>query len=426
MSNINKTSLSTRIATYFKEGTKSLKEKVSNLKLSWHSKKESINEFKNKQVPQHQIQEREVTSNPKSLEYSLSNVVRDKGKQTPQPEMVKVSSRYLGKIDLHPNIFPNSPLGKNLGVVAGMKIDAGFELYQKLINPNKSDPLLSPTKEDVSNLMWFLKAKAELKASSHEEGAMTVEDPGGKIRDYLDGCKEMYQRMSSHIKNFQTKDNVHRGIDFHHGNVKTNQQANEMLPYGMGALLYGSMPNGKNGMPKDMLYLKMEPHGAAAFKPSTGYQTGLGSRKLNRHDIGQALGHSFGFIRSLYQKLTGKTTLGNARKEHIPSDIKKSFDTLVKSMPEGPHYWLSNNTLGGYLLGDERTGFSKDGIRNMYTKANDLLNMFNDNQIKLDDKTATNLKNFIKKIDDNPNFDNLDVRTGNEVIFTKDELSSKN
>src|SRR5690606_18187822 len=116
--------------------------------------------------------------------------------------------------------------------------------------------------QDVTDVMWYLHAMAEYKAGAHwKEGAITIEDPGGRIREFLDKCEgHAYQRPSTHVEGFQSAPNGRpRGIDCY-GQLGPDQ----VLPYGRQTILYqqmGTQTDQTPLMPRNMLFLKMEQYG---------------------------------------------------------------------------------------------------------------------------------------------------------------------
>jgi len=85
---------------------------------------------------------------------------------------------------------------------AAEKTARGLDLYDQIIlgkAPEKA------TRQNVTDLLWALKSKAEEKNGPYVRGAMTV--PGGdKLRAFLDTCQEeVYPRSSSHLLEQQGK-----------------------------------------------------------------------------------------------------------------------------------------------------------------------------------------------------------------------------
>ncbi len=280
------------------------------------------------------------------------------------------------------------------------KVDAGHELVNS-VTVGKHDERC--TVKDMTNIMFFLQCKAEAtKTDGHfHEGAFSLPDPGQRLRKFLDGCPEAYQRDSSHVSGFQTQDGgKHRGIDAY----GSGKNFDELLPNGMKTLLYGTMQQSDAlHMPGDRLYLKIESHGAWATKPKGGGDEGGPHRLGNHHDVGAILGHSLSFINS-----RGQGSAAGTFKERIPSPTKKSFEALIKNAPED---------LQGILKKDNPTS-TAGGIRVMLANVETALNK---KDPVPDTDTLKALNQF--KSDTMRDYDNTSLRIGNEIIFTAGDLT---
>ena len=92
--------------------------------------------------------------------------------------------------------------------VVGEKLQNGKQLLDRLLTDPEyaSDPDVAPALKDVTDLMWYLRNKAEESAgAAFEKGALSIPDDGNLLRGYFDRCTEVYNRYSSHIKAQQEK-----------------------------------------------------------------------------------------------------------------------------------------------------------------------------------------------------------------------------
>jgi hypothetical protein len=210
------------------------------------------------------------------------------------------------------------------------KIKEGKELCDKVNDPN-FDPRRArrPTREDLANFMWYVKSLAENKQDEPSaKGAVTLPDPGNKIRKYLSRTKGMYYRVSSHIEE-QAKQQTNnpdgtksaRGVDYYDGSVNDPEN---LLPYGMKTVLMQSVDGG-NGK---RLYLKMETESAMIGpSPIYGTDTTDSQRWKNPKDVGRSIKH----LKNLVIPEKDKTGLSAFREQTPPEDME-AYDDLMNSM----------------------------------------------------------------------------------------------
>jgi hypothetical protein len=213
------------------------------------------------------------------------------------------------------------------------KIGSGKEIFQILesVTDGDFDNLPQPNLEMVSNLMWFVKAKAQEKIGEpYDRGALTIPDPGNKIRRWLDKCPEIYGRDSSHLKGEQRKTHGQaRGIDFGGGITENRdvKDVNQLLPNGMGTLLVQQV---KTSRGEDRIYLKVEPQSARWNPLFTKDDETPEPRALRPED--KDLGHILDFV---------KTKIGIAQtvedrelkmfREAVDKAVKESYEKILSS-----------------------------------------------------------------------------------------------
>jgi hypothetical protein len=317
-------------------------------------------------------------------------------------------------VDIRQSILPKSVLNSMSQLDAHTliqdKVNAGYikmkEVMGGMVDIDVSTGKTAPaSKEDVSNLMFFLHVRGEAHAdASFSQGAFNIPDPEGHLLQYLDSAQDAYQRVSSHTEGFQAaQGGQHRGIDFEGG----ARNPEELLPYDMGSLLYGklgteSLGNGAGGtmpgMPEQRIFLKNESHGARLFPPSTRDAAGP-VRGWKARDLSQAVGHSLSFLAT-----RGRGSAEGTRKERIPDTVKNEFRALTRdnTLPE---------KIKSMLKADNPTDNSM-GIRIMNRNAVSALNEAKSTGES--PETIAKLESFITSLG---NYDHLDVRIGNEVIM---------
>lgn len=272
-------------------------------------------------------------------------------------------------ISISPSLIPRSTLQSvdNLQTELQGKIDRGRELVDKLRHNTEDKPVV-PSKKDVSDIMWFLHVSAEGKAGApFKAGAITVDDPGGRIREYLDRSGEVYQRKSSHIGGFQKVDGgAHRGIDF--GGAPNN--LDELLPNGRSTVLYGRLAQGTQQMPREMLFLKMESHGCRLASPSSKIRDGEGHGPQDRkvklgHDLKAFFGHAFSFLGGIGERSSGNHA-ADSRKERVNKPFIEGYKNLVSQMPDAIKEILNRDDplskSGGIRVMSNNIDLVRDGL----------------------------------------------------------------
>lgn len=284
------------------------------------------------------------------------------------------------------------------------RVDSGHRVWEGVSNGTLQGPA---SLEDVRDLMTFLLAKGMEKGDGFSEGAFNISDPDHRLRDFLDSSPEVYQRPSSHIEGFQqAPGGSHRGIDVR-GNVT--------LPYGKATLLYGGINAGVQGMGENRLFLKTEEHGcrlSSRWTPNRDPNM-RPDRPARFGDIGQFLGHATGFFRTVLRGISGGRLFPNAkdsRKERMPGDVSKDFKAILKGLDRS-----GKTEIAGILRQNDPLATSQ-GIRVMVANLNEALA-----RQDLDQPTREAMQHLSSKL--STRFDHLDVRIGNEVVLSQDELA---
>ncbi len=286
------------------------------------------------------------------------------------------------------------------GVISS-RIRHGENLYHSAVND--TPPPTNPTPKDVADLILFLRAKASANGDDFTHGAMSIEDPGGKLLAYLKSSRESYARSSSHLRGIQIATlpdgdrNIQRGIDITPGT--------EGLPCGHKTTVFGAIPQIRNESQR--LFLKTESHGCRystlSHDDAVAARAGSGGvdRPKRSGDFRDAIGHTFSFLAT-----RGKGRAGS-RKEHLPGSVKTAYKATVKALKESPYY----KSFGGFLeLSQASVGGY--GLRSLRTILNDM---------KLDPNYSSGLAAMLKPLEDEiANFkyqDHPTIRLGSEVIL---------
>ena len=155
------------------------------------------------------------------------------------------------------------------------------------------------------------------KGEINERGAFSVVDPDGRLYQWLDTCKELYLRTSTHARAYhhQTVDghmNMPRGLD---------------IPEGMGGLMggmrtlhYFSLPE-TGGHPR-RLYLKCETYGIfrstiSKEEEESSRAPGMQTRQMRAGDTSESIKHCM----SLATVFTRRGNSAGNRKETTPEVI---------------------------------------------------------------------------------------------------------
>lgn len=214
------------------------------------------------------------------------------------------------------------------------KILRGGAIMNKLLDPS-FDPSegRGPTQQEISDLMFFLKVRAE-KASGDQwvRGAMVIPDPGNKIRRWMDRTKgHVYTRDSSHLSKEDQgqRGGQGRGMDF---NTDTLDRG---LPYGQRTLLYQQLTRQGDGY----LYIKQETEGAritmgALFRDDDAPDM-KDVRPVNwGNDFGEAWRHGKNFV------VGDPDKSGLARHAEKwgdqPSDVRTAYERLLAAVKTDP------------------------------------------------------------------------------------------
>lgn len=264
------------------------------------------------------------------------------------------------------------------------------------------------------------------KGELNERGAFSVEDPNGRIYQWLDRCKEIYMRTSTHAPAYHHQNvdghlNMPRGIDF-----KRNMGG---LLGGMRTFHYFTLPAANNEPRR--LYLKCETHGIynstiSKKDEENSRASGMQTRKERPDDKSESFKHLMSLVTSITRRGPGE---GN-RKELLPASVRTTMEQC--------QHILVQNGLNSYAqqLGNNVAGKANGGIRmlleNLERLTNDALNKKGEDRSKamavLERITVTirnSIESYVSETSDDGKVKrtgSASSRIGNEVMLNQNEV----
>jgi len=227
------------------------------------------------------------------------------------------------------------------------KVAKGLDLYEDIAG-DRVDLNAETTVEQVTDLMWALKSKAQKKAQGgFIKGAMTVPN-GEKLRAFLDKCPDRYGRKSSHIKKQQKGGPGHspRGMDLYGGTealAEDKEDVSGLLPAGMNAMLWQQVDGEEIGQDgegkpiyKQLLYLKMETEGARVGGTVKGDETLPTSRDMKVKDVGRSIKHLGNLIKGKMGFKEEPDKDLKTTREEWPEAAKKAAKKIMKKVNDKP------------------------------------------------------------------------------------------
>lgn len=243
----------------------------------------------------------------------------------------------------------------------------------------------------IVNLVWYFYSLAAKKGQDFEQGTFGIKDYKDVICEFLCKCEIAYSRtnfeaygikapivMTSHY--YEHKDKMEQfGID-----IPREYRNSLILPKGMTHILFGLIPEGN-------LFLKPEDYGIG-----------------NPMDL---IDHSVDYAMSKIRKIDG---IGNGdeqkgmRKERVPKNVLNAWQKLFDN-----YFGESNtvDTIEFYKAGKTY------GISHMLYIINNSKEFNIENETYKQKREKLGFKLFLKQI-----YDNLDSRTGNEVVLTNEDF----
>jgi hypothetical protein len=274
-------------------------------------------------------------------------------------------------------------------------IARGYQVLDRVLDGCHS--VLGEAETDATDtvaVMWALFDAACAKDQGYEQGSYVVEDRHGYLLQFLKGNHGTYGRISTHLKEPSRLTQAgHYGID-----VLGDYQAGEgswrpyaasnpafvqqnILPARKGTILFIPMAADPSiGLHTQHIFIKTEDHGMRTW---SGY-----------------LHHGWDLVAGRVGKLLGLQTEEVARKERIDDHLAAAWAEVQVRVPRNEATRLSRNA-------------HKIGVRVMVAEARRLQGK--------DPELDLAIHNF-QGLVASRNYDFLDVRTGDEVIFSEIDL----
>lgn len=204
------------------------------------------------------------------------------------------------------------------------------------------------TTRNVACVTLALHAGTVKKGEINERGAFSVDDPDGRLYQWLDTCKELYLRTSTHARAYH-----HETVDGH-----MNMPRGLDIPEGMGGLMggmrtlhYFALPETGVGQSR-RLYLKCETYGI--FRSTISKQEEESSRSLGMQTRQMRAGDTSESIKHCMSLATVFTRRGNSagnRKETTPevilNAVKDAQSTLRRAGLDEQATTLGQNVKDG-------------------------------------------------------------------------------
>jgi len=293
------------------------------------------------------------------------------------------------------------------------QITHGLEILNELIRGNLPESRTAEEKsKNVAALSWALFYLAIEKEQPFDQGSFVIEDQHGTIFRYLSDPRISYPRPSSHLNLLKKEtQSSHFGIDFQGCFLSdgldwkpycpsswiTGMWFKELpiLPTQKAHLLFGRMASGENTYLKtDHVFIKFEDHGL-------GTATGLFGHTLDYLQMTKGLN-----LRMISQPNWGRFV----RVERVDSGIIYLFEQVLSE------YYSSHPK----EFEDAAMKAHEYGIRYMITEINRIIKLH-------PHEMPVSLRIPITRFNEGlerRKLDHLDARTGNEVIFSADEIVS--
>jgi tetratricopeptide (TPR) repeat protein len=294
------------------------------------------------------------------------------------------------------------------------KIGKGKDLFEQVQKNPGFIKQWAPTPEDVTDLMWFIKSKAqESMGQAFERGAMTIPDDDGNLQALLDKCEEAYIRDSSHMKDQQKREGGQaRGIDFYEG-VEEGSVADtsRLLPSGMRTLLTQKVTTAQG---KRRLYIKMETESArirAQFYKKDFYRNEIESRPREWKDWSNSIKHLGNLIKSKLGMSQGEDPVLRTFREKVPKAIETHIKAALKAAKD-----TENEEAEEAIKGLQKA--VKGGVTQIWAA----YLAIGESGIEMDKSVYENLAKMAQAIFDIAPDVNPDERLGDEVVVSMDDL----
>ncbi len=314
------------------------------------------------------------------------------------------------------------------------RIDAGSRLMADVLSGRADN--VNPDVPQVSDLMLYIDALAHSKGCAFVEGALNLEDPEGKLYQFLDRCPEKYLRDSSHLKaeqraNVDGHTNVHRGIDI--------PQGPGGLPNNRRTIMIATIP-AKEGAGRQV-FIKPETFGCR-FNTLKNHERLAGSSASPERNIrflenpgeffqnlGEAIQHGLSFLSAQGNKTVEALGDVSTRKERISPAIIDAFNQAKEKLgaytSAQPERMRALDSMLEILDKNNPTADDK-GVHAMIKNFKEAMYQVKNpefNVPEMQELMASVINDFAMAVAPHlKEVNGLEVRVGDEVIFTRDQM----
>jgi hypothetical protein len=310
-------------------------------------------------------------------------------------------------------------------------VNEGKAIYDQIMNGTVDRP--AHGKEDMAKLMWYMQALASSKAAGssggegmalYKQGGMFVEDPDRRLETFLLNANS-YTRSSSHLHGFQ-----HQGPEYrpHGADVRKVETPNERR-----TILFQRIPPQETaGGVKHMLFFKMEEHGCRGLSTKG---TGRGESPVSAwhsvkrflSNIWDTLGHGLGLTKSVRQRSGALAITGQDNRERVPKDAAQNYTAFIEraGVTTGldPNAVQTRAAMVRLLEQGNPHLEDSNGIKGMIANLKAALaegQAHNPEDPLLQDPILRDGQSLLRQFQRRG--DHADLRIGNEVILTREEM----
>lgn len=287
-------------------------------------------------------------------------------------------------------------------------IENGQVIMDHVLKGQLTSPADTPmgSEKAVTSLMWYLMTLAIKKGQGHDQGSFGIEDPQGRLYNFLlkaEGCGDResshYVGRSEATTGFSTmimKSSRHKGVDVVSGKLPADKR--HILFAQVDANTPG-VANSKGGFDKEkILFIKLEDF-SPFMTTAYGYDFAMHGAELAVAQYNKAF-------------LPGSDDLPEMAKERVPAATVKEFIAQVKNLDEVNLAEINQKMAARGFTETPEKGAKLYGIAYMtaFMQEAGRLAIF---PVELD------VNKFFATL---PNLDHMDKRTGREVYLTSAEL----
>ena len=364
-----------------------------------------------------------------------NNVAPQAGFEIPQKLTVRIGdSDVIFEKKQYEDMIKETPEAQrpksvnDLKEIIAARVNKGREIMKDVLNGNGFRH--QATTRNVACLTLAFHAATMNKGEYNERGSFSVADPRGRLYQWLDSCKEIYTRTSTHAKNYH-----HETVDGH-----MNMPRGLDIPTGMGGLMggmktlhYFTIPLVK-GQPR-RLFLKTETHGIynstiSAEEDQKSRSPGMQCRGRRSTDIKESILHCGSLATVFTRKGDGR---GN-RKEDFPNSIRVAMHNAASRLKQVGFKDEADKLIEGNndgIFRKENGGIRKllenmVKIQQTYADANDTVSsekiagIFSDLMLVIQDYADETQDGNKKRTGDIKN------RIGNEVMLENEDFNFTN